>query len=89
MSFGIQVKSASNNVGGGPQPNGFSLDPLIAKAVTLPGSFCHNWPAWERVVSMLASGQLQLDFILSRVADWSDWRSCSTPCTPANSSKSC
>lgn len=76
MSLGIQVKSASTTVGWGPQTNGFSLGPLIAKAVTLQGSFCHTWPAGESVVSMLASGQLQLDSILSRGAHLRDWRSC-------------
>jgi NADPH:quinone reductase-like Zn-dependent oxidoreductase len=32
-------------VGWGPQPAGFSLDPLVQKAVTLQGSFSHNWPS--------------------------------------------
>jgi L-iditol 2-dehydrogenase len=76
MSFGIQVKSASTKAGWGPQLSGFSRDPLIAKAVTLQGSFSHIRPVWERVVSMHASGKLQLDSTLSRVAHLSDWRSC-------------
>jgi alcohol dehydrogenase/L-iditol 2-dehydrogenase len=72
----IRPGGCVTKVGWGPQPSGFSLDPLIAKAVTLQGSFSHTWPVWERVVSMIASGQLQLDSILSRVAQLSDWRSC-------------
>ena len=39
-------------------PSGFSLDPLVQKNITLQGSFSHNWPIWERVLAMLASGQL-------------------------------
>ncbi|HND63036.1 MAG TPA: zinc-binding dehydrogenase, partial [Opitutaceae bacterium] len=47
-----------SKVGWGPQPLNFSLDPLVQKNVTLQGSFSHNWPIWERVLALLASGQL-------------------------------
>jgi len=60
-------------VGWGPQPVGFSLDPLVAKAVTLQGSFSHNWPIWEKVIALLGSGQLNLDLVLNRVAPLQDW----------------
>jgi L-iditol 2-dehydrogenase len=63
-------------VGWGPQPCDFSLDPLVQKGATLQGSFSHNWPIWERVIAMLASGQIDLGPILSRVAPLSDWKSC-------------
>lgn len=61
-------------VGWGPQPLNFSLDPLVQKAVTLQGSFSHNWPVWEQVLSLLASGKLDLSPILNRVAPLSQWR---------------
>jgi len=32
-----------SKVGWGPQPLNFSIDPLVQKAVTLQGSFSHNW----------------------------------------------
>jgi len=60
-------------VGWGPQPCNFSLDPIVQKGVTLHGSFSHNWPMWEKVIGMLASGQLNLDAILGRVAPLDDW----------------
>ncbi len=60
-------------VGWGPQPLNFSLDPIVAKAVTLQGSFSHNWPIWEKVIGLLGSGQLNLDLVLNRVAPLSDW----------------
>ena len=41
-----------SKVGWGPQPLGFSLDPLVQKNVTLQGSFSHNWPIWERVIQL-------------------------------------
>jgi len=63
-------------VGWGPQPFGFSLDPLVAKGVTLQGSFSHNWPMWSKVISMLASGQINVDPILNRVAKLTEWRDC-------------
>jgi L-iditol 2-dehydrogenase len=47
-------------VGWGPQPLGFSLDPLVQKNVHLQGSFSHNWPIWERVIELLASGRLDV-----------------------------
>jgi len=61
-------------VGWGPQPVGFSLDPLVLKAVTLRGSFSHNWPIWEKVIALLASGQLKLDAVLNRVSPLVQWR---------------
>ncbi len=63
-------------VGWGPQPCDFSLDPLVQKGVTLQGSFSHNWPMWERVIAMLASGQINLEPILNRVAPLDEWQSC-------------
>jgi L-iditol 2-dehydrogenase len=63
-------------VGWGPQPLGFNLDPMVQKAVTVQGSFSHNWPIWERVIQMIASGQINLDLIISCVAGLPDWNSC-------------
>ena len=63
-------------VGWGPQPLQFSLDPLVQKNVTLSGSFSHNWPVWERVISMISSGQLDVDPVISCVSGLPDWQSC-------------
>ncbi len=63
-------------VGWGPQPLQFSLDPLVQKNITLSGSFSHNWPVWERVISMIVSGQIDLDPVISRVAALDDWHEC-------------
>jgi len=63
-------------VGWGPQPLNFSLDPLVQKAVTLQGTFSHTFRNWEKVVGMLASNQINLDPIISRVAALGDWREC-------------
>ncbi len=60
-------------VGWGPQPLNFSLDPLVQKAVTLQGSFSHNWPIWEKVISLLATGKIDLDPILNRISPLAEW----------------
>ncbi len=62
-----------SKVGWGPQPLGFSLDPLVQKNITLQGSFSHNWPVWERVLALLASGQLDIRPILGGVWPLESW----------------
>jgi alcohol dehydrogenase/L-iditol 2-dehydrogenase len=62
-----------SKVGWGPQPLNFSLDPLVQKNVTLQGSFSHNWPVWERVLALLASGQLNVKPILGGVWPLEAW----------------
>ncbi len=63
-------------VGWGPQPFNHSLDPLVRKAATLQGSFSHTWVVWERVLALLASGQLDVRPLLTRVATLADWKAC-------------
>jgi L-iditol 2-dehydrogenase len=61
-------------VGWGPQPMNFSMDPLVKKAVTLQGSFSHTWAVWERVLAMMATGQLDPRPYLSKVAPLEEWK---------------
>jgi len=49
-----------SKVGWGRDPLGFSLDPLVQKNIRLQGSFSHNWPIWERVLRLLATGLLDV-----------------------------
>lgn len=63
-----------SKVGWGPQPPGFSLDPLVQKNVTLQGSFSHNWPIWERVLALLTSGALDVQPIIGQVWPLTEWR---------------
>jgi alcohol dehydrogenase/L-iditol 2-dehydrogenase len=60
-------------VGWGPKPLDFSIDPIVQKNVTLQGSFSHNWPVWERVISLLASGTLDVRPIIGGVWPITDW----------------
>lgn len=63
-----------SKVGWGPQPVGFSLDRLVQKNVTLQGSFSHNWPIWERVIRLIASGALDVRPITGGVWPLAEWR---------------
>lgn len=63
-------------VGWGPQPLDFSLDPLVAKAVRLQGSFSHNFPIWEKVIALLASGKLDPTPLVGRVEPLHNWKTC-------------
>ncbi|MDB6167748.1 MAG: zinc-type alcohol dehydrogenase, partial [Verrucomicrobia bacterium] len=60
-------------VGWGPQPLNFSLDPLVQKNVTLQGSYSHNWPVWERVLQLLAGGQLVIDPLIGGTWELAEW----------------
>ena len=63
-----------SKVGWGPQPVGFSLDRLVQKNITLQGSFSHNWPIWERVIRLIASGTLDVRPITGGVWPLSKWQ---------------
>ena len=69
----VRPNGCITKVGWGPQPLGFSLDPLVQKNITLQGSFSHNWPIWERVIALLASGQLNVRPIIGGVWPITQW----------------
>ena len=62
-----------SKVGWGPQPIGFSLDRLVQKNITLQGSFSHNWPIWERVIRLIATGALDVRPITGGVWPIAEW----------------
>lgn len=77
-SLGIAMKMVRPGgqiikVGWGREPLGISLDPIVQKAVQLRGSFSHNWPVWNRVLKMLASGQLDPSPLITRTAPLDSW----------------
>lgn len=49
-----------SKVGWGPEPLGYSLDPLVQKAATLQGSFSHTYATWERVLTLMNTRKLTL-----------------------------
>ena len=60
-------------VGWGKAPYGHSLDPLVQKNVTLRGSYSHNWPIWERVIRLLATGRLDVQKIIGGIWPLDEW----------------
>ncbi|MGA7303459.1 MAG: zinc-binding dehydrogenase, partial [Rhodothermales bacterium] len=62
-----------SKVGWGPDPLGFSLDPLVQKNVTLRGSFSHNWPIWEAVINLLATERLDVKPLIGGIWPLEKW----------------
>jgi len=69
----VRPNGKITKVGWGAQPLGFNLDPLVQKNIRLQGSFSHNWPTWERVLALLASGQLDVKPIIGGVWPITEW----------------
>jgi L-iditol 2-dehydrogenase len=69
----VRPAGAIAKVGWGPQPLGYSLDPLVKKAVTLYGCYSHTWGTWEAVLRLFAEGRLRPDLVLGGVYPIDDW----------------
>jgi alcohol dehydrogenase/L-iditol 2-dehydrogenase len=69
----VRPNGRITKIGWGPQPLNFSLDPIVAKAVTLQGSFSHTYPTWERVLGLLSTGQVNLDPVIGGVYPLAEW----------------
>jgi alcohol dehydrogenase/L-iditol 2-dehydrogenase len=72
----VRPNGTITKVGWGRQPLNFSLDAMVQKGVTIRGSFSHNWPIWERVIAMIAAGQIPVDKLVSRVGRLEEWHEC-------------
>jgi alcohol dehydrogenase/L-iditol 2-dehydrogenase len=57
----------------GPRPVNLSLDPIVAKAAALQGSYSHTWRTWEAVLKMMASGTLDMARMISHRMPIDDW----------------
>jgi alcohol dehydrogenase/L-iditol 2-dehydrogenase len=69
----VRPNGQITKVGWGPQPFNHSLDLLVQKNVTLQGSFSHNWPVWEKVLALLASGRLDVRPIIGGIWPLEQW----------------
>ena len=74
----VRPNGIITKIGWGPQPLGYNLDPLVAKAVTLQGSFSHTYTTWERVLGLLSAGQINLEPVIGGVYSLSDWETAFT-----------
>jgi L-iditol 2-dehydrogenase len=57
----------------GPKPLDFSLDPLLAKAASIQGTFSHTWRTWEAVLGMMASGTIRMAPMITHRFSIEDW----------------
>lgn len=69
----VRPNGRITKIGWGPQPLDFSLDPLVGKAVTLQGTFSHLYPTWERVLTLLSTGQVNLAAVIGGIYPLQDW----------------
>ncbi len=60
-------------IGWGPKPLDMSLDPIIAKAATLQGSFSHTWATWEAVLQLIESGDIRMEPMITHRFPLSQW----------------
>ncbi|RIK58377.1 MAG: Zn-dependent alcohol dehydrogenase [Chloroflexi bacterium] len=84
----VRPNGRITKIGWGPQPLDFSLDPLVGKAVTLQGSFSHTYPTWERVLTLLATGQVNLEPVIGGVYPLAEWEEAFTKMEEGASVKS-
>ncbi len=74
----VRPNGTITKIGWGPEPLNFSLDPLVAKAVTLQGSFSHTYSTWERVLGLLSSGQINLEPVIGGLYSLNEWEAAFT-----------
>jgi L-iditol 2-dehydrogenase len=60
-------------IGWGPKPASISLDPLISKAITLQGTYGHNWKTWRSVLKLLERGTVTTKPLISTLLPITDW----------------
>ncbi|MGD0622431.1 MAG: zinc-binding dehydrogenase [Thermacetogeniaceae bacterium] len=60
-------------VGWGPEPVGFSLDQLIGKSVRLQGSFSHTWDVWEKCLTLMGKGKMDLSKLITHELPLEEW----------------
>lgn len=70
----VRPSGQITKIGWDPRPVGFSLDPLLERAVTLQGCFSHTWDTWERVLRLMAAGQIQAAPFITHRVPLSDWQ---------------
>lgn len=61
-------------VGWSGQAVPIDVNPLVAKNVTLQGSFSHTYAMWEKVIHLLAEGLLGVEELVGLETTLDDWR---------------
>ena len=61
-------------IGWEPGPISFSLDPLLSKNISYNFCFSHTWPTWEKVIAIVASGQVDLEKYITDILPLEEWK---------------
>jgi alcohol dehydrogenase/L-iditol 2-dehydrogenase len=69
----VRPNGQITKIGWGPKPVNFSLDPLIAKSVTLKGHFSHTWDVWEKCLTLMSKGQVDLERLITHELPIDKW----------------
>ncbi len=69
----VRPEGQITKIGWGPKPVNLSLDPLIAKSVTFKGHFSHTWDVWEKCLTLMSSGQVDLDRVITHELPIDKW----------------
>jgi len=60
-------------IGWGTKPVNFSLDPLVAKSVTLQGHFSHTWDVWEKCLTLMSKKMIDLTKLITHEFSIEQW----------------
>jgi L-iditol 2-dehydrogenase len=60
-------------IGWGTKPVDFSLDPIVAKSVTLKGHFSHTWDVWEHCLTLMSKEMVDLKRIITHELSLDQW----------------
>ena len=60
-------------IGWGRQPVNFSIDPIIAKSVTLRGHFSHTWDVWEKCLTLMGKGMVNPERLITHELGIDQW----------------
>jgi L-iditol 2-dehydrogenase len=69
----VRPNGQITKIGWGPKPVNLSLDPLIAKSVTFKGHFSHTWDVWEKCLTLMGKGQVDLDRLITHELPIDKW----------------
>jgi alcohol dehydrogenase/L-iditol 2-dehydrogenase len=69
----VRPNGQITKIGWGPKPVNFSLDQLIAKSVTFKGHFSHTWDVWEKCLTMMSKGQIDLENLITHELPIDQW----------------
>jgi alcohol dehydrogenase/L-iditol 2-dehydrogenase len=69
----VRPNGQITKIGWGPKPVNLSLDPLIAKSVTFKGHFSHTWDVWEKCLTLMSKGQIDLEQLITHELPIDKW----------------